>query len=200
MTSAAARIHFTKTLLYNLEVSPAPPAAAPRSLVQEVGLVAGLGAGAGLLLLLAALLILALCRHGGPEQEKVQQQLCIAADLRGGYWVLGTGYWVLATLGTGHTGYWVLGTGYWLRALTSAPAASSPLLHAEDTETPRWASQRCGLQPRLSSSSLASTSRPLLTAQNKSFTSPSLRSGVRTTTVQNSTLHHCTVQRSALQY
>ena len=82
MTSAAVRLHFTKTLLYKLEVSPAPPAAAPRHLVQEVGLVAGLGAGAGLLLL-AALLILALCRHGG-EQEKVQQQLCIAADLRGG--------------------------------------------------------------------------------------------------------------------
>ena len=77
MTDAAVRLHFTKTLLYNLEVSPAPPAAAPRSLVREVGLVAGL-------LLLAALLILALCRHGGPEQEKVQQQLCIAADLRGG--------------------------------------------------------------------------------------------------------------------
>ena len=85
MTSAAvARIHFTKTLLYKLEVSPAPPAAAPRSLVREVTVVAGLGAGAGLLLLLAALLILALCRHSGPEQEKVQQQLCIAADLRGG--------------------------------------------------------------------------------------------------------------------
>ena len=84
MTSAAvARIHYTKTLLYKLEVSPAPPAAAPRHLVQEVGLVAGLGAGAGLLLL-AALLILALCRHGGHEQEKVQQKLCIAADLRGG--------------------------------------------------------------------------------------------------------------------
>ena len=64
-------------------MSPAPPAAAPRSLVREVTVVAGLGAGAGLLLL-AALLILALCRHGGPEQEKVQQQLCIAADLRGG--------------------------------------------------------------------------------------------------------------------
>ena len=83
MTSVGvARLHFSKTLLYKLEVSPAPPAAAPRHLVREVTVVAGLGAGAGLLLL-AALLTLALCRHSG-EQEKAQQQLHIAADLRGG--------------------------------------------------------------------------------------------------------------------
>ena len=75
------RLHFSKTLLYKLEVSPAPPAPAPRHLVREVTVVAGLGAGAGLLLL-AALLTLALCRHSG-EQEK-EQQLHIAADLRGG--------------------------------------------------------------------------------------------------------------------
>ena len=81
MTSVGvSRLHFSKTLLYKLEVSPAPPAAAPRHLVREVTVVAGLGAG---LLLLAALLTLALCRHSG-EQEKEQQQLSIAADLHGG--------------------------------------------------------------------------------------------------------------------
>ena len=61
----------------------------------------------------------------------------------------------------------------------------SPLLEKRETlsrdcelgETPRWASQRCAPHPLLLPPPPGSLiQRPLLTALNKNFTSPSLRS------------------------
>ena len=169
------RTHFTRTYLFRLEVSPRPETAKRHEMfVREVSILSSLVFGVSILVILCVLLTCSITRqrHAADKLRCEQQQ----AEMNG---------------------YGLCSVCFVFILYTDSISDCSPLLEKRETlsrdcelgETPRWASQRYAPHPLallpppasltsqsrlLSSSSLIQ--RPLLTAINKNFTSPSLRS------------------------